>query len=371
MKFIHFSDTHLGFSDYYRIDPVSGINQREQDFYNAWFHIVERIIKEKPEFVVHAGDLFHTTRPTNRAIAVALEGIQKICDSDIPFIIISGNHSTPKIKSTGSIFESIELQPNAYAAYKSKYEKFKIKDCTIHCIPHCSLTEELEAAFKEIDKDQGSKYNILMTHGAWAGEKSFSMGEFNEQHLPDPEQNLKTNFDYIALGHYHKYLEIKPHVVYSGSAERTSFNEANNSTGYVQVDLKKGEHVFVETPSRPMQKLAPIDCRELTASQIYEALKKESTNELKDALVSIHLNNVNHDTLIKLENREIETIFQQVFYLNTSISQITSQGKKADGTIMLGALPVEFERYIDEIDEKELDKERLKAMGLEYLTAEI
>ena len=100
--------------------------------------------------MVHAGDLFHTTRPTNRAIAIALEGIQKVSDAGIPFVLISGNHSTPKIRATGSIFESISLFPNVYAAFQSKYQKFKIGDCTIHCIPHCSLTEELQTAFEEI-----------------------------------------------------------------------------------------------------------------------------------------------------------------------------------------------------------------------------
>ena len=72
MKFVHFSDTHLGYSDYYKIDPHTGINQREQDFYNAWNQAIGDILQIKPDFVIHAGDLFHTSRPTNRAIAVFL-----------------------------------------------------------------------------------------------------------------------------------------------------------------------------------------------------------------------------------------------------------------------------------------------------------
>src|SRR4030042_6269893 len=99
MKLIHFSDTHLGFSEYHKIDPVAGINQREQDFYNAWNFIIDDIISQKPDLVLHAGDLFHTTRPSNRAIAVALEGIQKLSDANIPIVLISGNHSPPKIRA--------------------------------------------------------------------------------------------------------------------------------------------------------------------------------------------------------------------------------------------------------------------------------
>ncbi len=371
MKLIHCSDTHLGYSDYHKIDPITGINQREQDSYNAWNFLIEEILRQQPDFVVHAGDLFHTTRPTNRAIALALEGIQQVSDAGIPFVLISGNHSTPKIRATGSIFESIALFPKVHAAFQSKYQKFKIGDCTIHCIPHCSLTEELQAAYEEIKPAKKAKYQILVTHGSWAGQKSFSMGEFNEQKLPDLEQISRVKFDYIALGHYHKHIRIKPNVIYSGSTERTSFNEAGNPTGYVQADLAEEKIDYIEIPSRSMFKLEPIDCRELNTAQIYDELTKRSTDDLKDALVSLTLANIQHQTLVKLDSREIDKIFQQVFYLNKSIMQLVSEGGGLSKSTDLGTVPIEFERYIENIKEKELDKERLKALGLEYLLKEI
>lgn len=371
MKFIHCSDTHLGYSDYHKIDPQTGINQREQDFYRTWNLLIEEILRQQPDFVIHAGDLFHTTRPTNRAIAVALEGIQKVSDAGIPFIMISGNHSTPKIRATGSIFESIALFPNVYAAYQSRYQKFQIQDCDIHCIPHCSLTEELQSAFEQIDPVKNAKYQILVTHGSWAGQKSFSMGEFNEQKLPDPELISKIEFDYIALGHYHKHIRIKSNVVYSGSTERTSFNEAGNPTGYVLVQLDATKVDYIEIPSRPMFRLDPIDCRELTAAQIYDELKNQSIPSLEGAMVSLGLINLQHETLVKLDHREIDNIFSQTFILNKSLSQMTHDGNLASGSTDLGTVPMEFERYIDNLKEGELDKDRLKALGLEYLTKEI
>ena len=371
MKFIHLSDTHLGFSDYYKIDPQTGINQREQDFYRAWFHIIDKILEIKPDFVIHAGDLFHTSRPTNRAIAVALEGIQKISDAGIILVTISGNHSTPKIRATGSIFESIALLPNVFASFQGKYDKFKIGNCEIHCIPHCSLTEELEKAFNSIHFSKNMRYHILVTHGAWAGNKSFSMGEFNEQFIPDPETKMNLSLDYIALGHYHKHIKIKPHIIYSGSTERTSFNEADNPTGFMIVDLETGDRKYHTTPSRPMVRLDPLDCSELNTSQIYTELEHLSTPDLKDALVSVQLLNVRHETLIKLENREIDDIFPEVFYLNKIITQFARDDQKISGSIQLGALPLEFEKYIEKIDHSELDKDQLRSLGLTYLTREL
>lgn len=371
MKFIHCSDTHLGYSDYHKIDPQTGINQREQDFYNSWIFLITEIIRHKPDFVIHAGDLFHTTRPTNRAIAVALEGIQKVSDAGIPLVMISGNHSTPKIRTTGSIFESIALFPDVYAAFQSKYQKFKIGDCAIHCIPHCSLTEELQFAFEQIESDSDAKYQILVTHGAWAGQRSFSMGEFNEQKLPDPDLISKINFAYIALGHYHRHIKIKPQVIYSGATERTSFNESNNTTGYVLVDLESTTLEYIKIPSRPMIKLDPIDCSELNTALIYQELEKRSIPELKEALVSLTLYNIQHETLVKLDHHKIDLIFQPVFFLNKSLSQAAFERKIINKGTEFGTVPVEFERYIDNLKEGELDRDRLKAMGLEYLTKEL
>ncbi len=368
MKFIHFSDTHLGYSDYYKIDPKTGINQREQDFYNAWNQVVDEILRIKPDFVIHAGDLFHTSRPTNRAIAVAMEGIQKITDSGISFIAISGNHSTPKIRATGSIFESLALIPNVHAAFQSKYEKFQIGDCVIHCIPHCSLTEELEQAFQEINFETGDVKNVLVSHGAWAGDRSFSMGEFNEQHLPDPEANLKKEFDYIALGHYHKYLQIKPHVIYSGSTERTSFNEAGNPTGFVLVDLDKNNISYHEIRTRKMVKFAPIHCQDLMLADVYAELEKISTEELADALVSISLFNIQRETLVKMDLREIDEIFPQVFSLQKTITQFVASHSAESGSVTMGSLSSEFERYIENREINDLDVNRLKEMGIAYLS---
>lgn len=365
MKLIHFSDTHLGFSDYSKIDPSTGINQREQDFYNAWQAVIHAILEIKPDVVLHAGDLFHTTRPTNRAIAVAMEGIQQISDAGIPLVLISGNHSTPKIKATGSIFEAISLFPNVYAAFSSRYEKFSIRELDVHCVPHCALTEELEQAFANIQLAGTAQHNVLLTHGAWTGTREFSMGEFNEQYIPHPELQTGSAFDYIALGHYHKHIAIEKHIVYAGSTERTSFNEAGYTSGFMYVDLSESSFQYIPIPSRPMIKLPPLDCTDLTVADIFTRLEKMATSDLEQSLVSVELNNINHDTLIAIDWRQIDQMFSHVFYLEKVVRQRFGKAEHAISTSM-DSLPVEFERYMERLELGDLDKTRLKSLGLAY-----
>ncbi len=367
MYLLHFSDTHLGYSEYHKIDPVTGLNQREQDVYNAWEQVIENILQIHPDVVLHTGDLFHTPRPSNRAIRIALEGIQRISDAGIPLVIISGNHETPRIKSTGSIFESIALFPHVYAAYTSEYKRFRIGECDFHCVPHCSLSEELEAAFEAVETDD-AKYNVFLSHGAWTGKLDYSMGEFNEQRIPDVAQALNIEFDYVALGHYHKHLDINDTVSYCGSTERTSFNEAGNTCGYLLVRLDEKTREYNEIVSRAMYKPRPVDCRDMSAAEIYKHLEGMNSTDMDDAMLSLVLENIDEHTFLKLDSKEIDTIFKNTFYLQKSVQRVTANNEKRLQDSHIDSLPVEFSRYLENVSNAELNKEKLLELGNHYLT---
>ncbi len=86
MKLIHFSDTHLGFNDLDAVNAL-GFNQREADFYNAFTQVVDTILLEKPNYVIHTGDLFHRPHPSNRAISFALSELKRLSNAKIPNVI--------------------------------------------------------------------------------------------------------------------------------------------------------------------------------------------------------------------------------------------------------------------------------------------
>ena len=370
MKIIHFSDTHLGFSEYNKIDPETGLNQREQDFYNAWEQVIKDILLVKPDVVVHAGDLFHTPRPSNRAIHTALQGIKKVSDAGIPMVIVSGNHETPRIRTTGSIFESIALFPHVYLAFSNQYVRFRIQNCDFHCIPHCSLTEELDGAFGMIKMKKDAEYNVFITHGAWTGGTYLGMGEFNEQRLPDIDGMIDKPFDYVALGHYHKYLKIKDHIYYSGSTERTSLNEANNTCGYILVDLDKGKKQYCDITSRPMIKLPVQDCRGKSTDQIYTFLRELSNKDLDKAIVLVVLDNIEDNTFVKLDVRIVDELFPQVFHLEKYFRRLANDMSGKNVSTRIDSLAIEFERYIDGITNNEFDQKQLLDLGVNYLTRE-
>src|SRR5512136_971274 len=276
MKVLHLADTHLGYSAY-RKATEEGLNQREMDVYDAFSRCVDYAIKTKPDLVLHAGDLFDSVRPTNRAITITLQQILRLSKENIPFIVISGNHETPKLRETGNIFTIFEHLNHVYPIHDNRYEtiSLRIKNETvmIHAIPQCQNPKEFDGNFKKIALDKNANYNLLITHGAVAGIKEFKMNEFNELFIP--MKNIQQNFDYIALGHYHMYTKLQENAFYAGSTERLSFTDAGNQKGYLEINLgQKLKHKFIPVNTRIMVDVPPLDCVMLNAEQIVQKTKE-------------------------------------------------------------------------------------------------
>src|SRR5206468_2323277 len=86
---------------------------------------------------------------------------------------------------------------------------------------------------------------------------------------------------YVAMGDYHVYQEIEPHIYYSGSIEYTSLNpwrdldaerEASakeRGKGFIERNLATGEHTFHVVPgARQLVELGPIQARGLAPTDI-------------------------------------------------------------------------------------------------------
>ena len=285
MRIIHFSDTHLGYSDYGRFDSSSGINQRELDTYSAFKEIINFIIETKPDLVVHAGDLFDSIRPSNKAISEALEQFSRLSKANIPTVVIAGNHSTPRQKSTDTIFKILQYFPNIYPVFNGFYEKLEIGECTIHAIPHTYSDDDLKASVKKLIPDKNSKYNIMVAHTAIRGVQEPSWGEFKEQTLP--LDSLLSDFDYIALGHYHRFLKIKDNAYYCGSPERFSFNEVNDKKGFLDVRLDNFSVKQICTNARKMIVFEPIDCKNLDTYEIIQKLEVLAKGNIQGNIVKV------------------------------------------------------------------------------------
>jgi DNA repair exonuclease SbcCD nuclease subunit len=368
MRFVHISDSHLGASGFSRRLSPSGYNQREEDICNSFASAVDQIITLSPDFVLHTGDLFHSVRPTNRIINFAIRQILRIVNLQIPMVIISGNHDTPKQRSVGSVFSFFEVfSPFLHLVYKNKYECINMNQTSIHAIPHCLDQENFGEQLAKVRIGKESKYNILMLHGVIAGIPEFSMGELSEQEIPTSYFDL--GFDYVALGHYHRHCEVEPGVVYAGSTERLSLSELGQEKGFMEVDLGKDKPKFYHIPTRDMIELSALDAKDLDQDQVYNEIdNRVRTVDITDKIAKLKIMNIPQHVYNSLDFRKITELKSKAFHFDLRFERKDEKDKAFTTETTISKLPLEFEQYLKQAVVENLNKDRLLELGLKYLT---
>jgi DNA repair exonuclease SbcCD nuclease subunit len=271
MHLIHIADTHLGFAAFNRLDPDSGMNLREKQVYDNFLKAIDEIIQQKPDVLVHAGDLFDTVKPKTRAYTTVLEALDRLQSAGIPFIVIAGNHSMVKTRYTTSPYEVLTYHPSCItAAYKFRYEQVEIGDTVFHLIPNMLRVEDYRTAFDQIELAPSGYHNVLVTHGLATAIKDKRLATVAEHELDSTI--LSDQFDYIALGHYHRQCQITDNAWYSGSTEYLTYGEIADTKGGLIVDPGRHEVRHLDLPHTPMIDLGTIKCEGVHPGDITEEI---------------------------------------------------------------------------------------------------
>ena len=368
MKVLHIADTHLGYTAYRKV-TTDGINQREQDTYLAFQQIIDYAIKQKPDVVLHAGDLFDSVRPTNRAISVALNQILRLSKNNIPFVIVDGNHERPKLAETGHIFNIFNHIEHVYPVYENKYESIMIENdkeiLCIHAVPQCSSKEAFEKLIQTVKPNPDAHYNILLAHGSVKGIKELSMNEFNEVYIPPTV--LKDKYSYIALGHYHTFTEVQKNVVYAGSPERFTFTDARQEKGFVEIHLEKTiTHQFHPLCIRAMIDAPSVQCKGKTVADIMTEIKKTiHALEPDTKIIRITLQEIPPAVYRGLDFQEIKTWCKQSIHFELKPQMKESLFNSAHQSTKIGALLQEFDAFLT--TQKIKEEHTIKSLGHHYL----
>jgi exonuclease SbcD len=379
MRFIHISDSHLGASGFSRRLSPSGFNQREEDICNSFQAAVDRIIELRPDFVLHSGDLFHTVRPTNRIINFAIRQILRVVNLQIPMVIISGNHDTPKQRTVGSVFSFFEvLSPLLHPVYRNRYEMIQLGRVAIHAIPHCLNQEDFSQELAKVkigggartaDDGCNSTFNVLMLHGVVAGIKEFSMGELAEQEIPT--SSLERGFDYVALGHYHRFCQVESRGYYAGSTERLSMSELGQEKGFVEVDLETKEVKFNPVPTREMIELPSVNARELDQEQIVLEIEKRAQAErIEEKIVRLKVTDIPEHVYNSLDFRRIAELKSRAFHFDLKFEKKEEEARDQSTKTSIGKLNMEFQQFLKQAPVENLKKDTLLELGLKYLSTE-
>ncbi|HMX41147.1 MAG TPA: exonuclease SbcCD subunit D [Saprospiraceae bacterium] len=314
-RILHFSDTHLGYQAFDKVTP-SGVNAREQDVYDAFERVVERILDLRPQVVVHSGDFFHRPSPSNRALTFGLEQLRRIAQAGIPTVIIAGNHETPKTVYNSPILRALRSIDGIYPFFGEQWEYVEIGEVAIHGVPHINDSRLLQAELARMEALAG-KFNILLLHTSLG--KRYLMEEYGEQIFPQAFEGKLGQFQYVALGHWHdsQRVGLHPCAWYSGSTERFSDTEIGAEKGFLVLELDEALRAqvrFEAIATRPWLRWERAECHTLSVDDLVAELAAfAERQDTRGAILSVHFYDIRPEQTLEISNLRLRQIFPDAF----------------------------------------------------------
>jgi exonuclease SbcD len=310
MRVLHTADIHLGFKTYGSRDGATGLNTRLLDVKRSFEAVVQRALDSDIDAFIFSGDAYHTADPTPTQQKIFAECLQPLAAADIPIVLVIGNHDHPVTFGRASsldIFEYLDGEIHFFAKPSVHVRVIDTKSGPLQLIPlpwpvrsqivsreefRKLKPDELRAFIEEQyvtyvqrraddirSRGTGRRANgsdaplspetptILAGHVTVQGSE-LAGSERTSLIASEPKftvgQLAVSPIDYVALGHIHQHQNRNPKghppVVYSGSIERVTFKEREETKGTVLVDIdpnaapgmsSRTTMTFEPTPARP------------------------------------------------------------------------------------------------------------------------
>ncbi|MBR2557019.1 MAG: DNA repair exonuclease, partial [Methanobrevibacter sp.] len=270
-----------------------GLYEREKDFYEVFEKIIDRIIEEKVDFVIHSGDLFETSRPSPMALLTFQKGLLKLKGAGIPMYAIAGNHDL--IMRKGSIPPQVIFKKLGLKVISKINPTYMHGDVLIAGLQYYPASNDkvLKNKLSDLSKKAADHDKSILVLHQGIGKYFGYQYELEISDIPD-------NFNYYALGHIHKYVNDdfgNGKLVYPGSTEIWKTKELDdykkNGKGFVVVDLEG---------QKPHVKRIKVDISR-------EFIKKSiDYNKLNDEISKIHdlIKDYDKKPIIDLEIRNVD-----------------------------------------------------------------
>ena len=219
VRFMHISDTHLGSVQY-------NIPEREQDFYDTFQEAIDIAIDREVNFIIHAGDLFDSPRPSNRALRIVEEQMIRLQQAVIPVFTISGDHDRPRVKDNPShiLYDLFGMNMLGMDGFESTSFGTGNEEVFIGGIGNMKIYKKeylVDQYNLAASKAKDAKKSVLISHQGVSPLFPAEQSEVTEDDLP-------VNYNYMAFGHVHQFKRKSygnSIFSYSGSTEVKSTNE--------------------------------------------------------------------------------------------------------------------------------------------------
>lgn len=319
ITFVHTADIHFGVENYGFIDPATGIHTRLLDFEKALNFCIDAAIERNVDFFMFSGDAYKTAHPSPTQQRLLINCFLRLYKANIPVIIVVGNHDNPVSFGKAHALDIFgQLPVDGFHVFsKPGAVTLKTKNGPVQVVgipwpSRTTLALSLPSTSAHDIAEQVSKHvctlidhyvatlspeiptvmsgHLTVSSGIFSGSEKRAI--YGSDPLFLPSDLAKKPFDYIGLGHLHRYQNLNPDgypaIIYSGSPERVDFGERKEDKGFCLVTIhekNKTTHEFIKIPTRPfIQVEVYLQNNDQQTEQIIEELNK---HDLKEAVIKI------------------------------------------------------------------------------------
>lgn len=321
IRFIHTADIHFGMENYGRIDPVTGIHSRLLDFKKSFDTCIDYAIDQNVDLFVFAGDAYKTANPSPTQQKLLMQSFMRLYKANIPVVIVVGNHDNPLSFGKANALDIFAHLPidGFYVFAKPETLTLQTKSGPVQIVgipwpnrhhlalnathalaSSTALTQHISDSLAKIIQTFAQKLDptipaILVGHltvsaGIFSGSEKRAV--YGNDPILLPSQLALQPFDYVALGHLHRFQNINPNepipIVYAGSIDRIDFGERKEEKGFCDVTIHEKyattfKHIEIKTRPFIQIEVTLNDTQDQT-EQILSALQKQT---ITDAIVKI------------------------------------------------------------------------------------
>lgn len=228
-RFIHIADVHLG-AKFSFLDPDKQ-EIRRNDLENAFIRAVDFALA--PENRIDgfwiAGDLFDMINPPQRLVTLVKEQLDRLNKAGMDVILVPGTHDPsiyPESVYRKYKFPGVEILNNPVIG-EPLHRKYGEQDFYFYGFEYNPLHST--PPFGKIKKKELPGFHVGILHASLMLSNHWKA---DEAYVPlNPEDIAESRLDYLALGHYHNFMEENlgdTKVVYPGTPEGRKFSEAGD-----------------------------------------------------------------------------------------------------------------------------------------------
>ncbi|MCZ7382027.1 MAG: DNA repair exonuclease [Candidatus Methanoperedens sp.] len=357
LRVLHVADVHLG-AKFKGLPPNKARNRRE-DLKNTFGKIIALAKSSKSTAILIAGDLFDNPNPNSSLVSFVTNEMEK---AEIPIFLTPGNHDSI-IK--GSVYSENNF-PSNVVIFNPEFSCKTIGDLAVHGVAYDPNKPE-KHILKDLTEPLPDKFNVALVHG------SYNFMDFgDENYYPIAKEEIeRSGMDYIALGHFHTFSNLKTSVpaCYPGTPEGLGFKDIGDRDVLLIDFNQNGAKIEPININSKKYEMYELDCSDL----INELEIKNKISECADPnkLLRVNMFGV-PQALIELDTDALLEEIENSFFHLELIDNIHSPTEiQADNTIK-GAFINKIQEKIGRTAEPEEKKllERALKLGLLALEGE-